>query len=155
MIRGVIVRGILQVVKLIERIVIALLAAAIALCCFEPWVEYGDVVPHIRSGVEVSDAFLLDCGFSDNGGGKFLIAVGLAMLLSLLGPTLTRRWPAYLLGCGVALIGFSAFELIRVWLWQRRLSGVIGAPLLMPAPFVLAVASLLLLVVSLRTQSAP
>lgn len=135
-----------------EKLALSLVAFVTAVACFEPWVEYGDPLPDFRSGVDVGYGFLLDGRFTDNGGVKIVITLGLVLLLTFIAPRFPRRWPAYLLGCGTAIIAFSAYELARIWLWQRRLEGVIGAPVLMPGILVVTGGSVLILLFGLRLR---
>lgn len=140
----------LFIVKSSEILALRLLATTTAAACFRPWVEHGDPLPTFRRGLVVDYEFLLDGSFTDNGGAKILAMLGLMIVLTFYAPRFPRRWPTYLLGFGVALSGFSAYELARVWLWQRRLAGVIGAPVLMLGLQVVVAGSVLILLVALR-----
>jgi hypothetical protein len=136
-----------------EKLALTFLAVATAVACFNPWVEYGDLLPHILRGVEIDDGFLVDGNFTDNGGARVLVTLGLVVFLTFSAPRFPRRWPAYLLGCGIVLAALSAHELAKVWLWQRRLAGVIGAPAFMPGFFVVTGGSVLILLFALRLRS--
>jgi hypothetical protein len=137
-----------------ERVALLFIAIITGAACFAEWVAYGDPIPTFRRGVDVTSSFLLDGSFADNGGGKILITLALVILLTFSAAKSPRRWPTYLVGLGATLSGFSVYEVVRFWLWQRHLIGVIGSPVPMMGLHVVVAGSVLILLVAIRSYRA-